>query len=187
MVGLGFMTLAGCVTTLGPITPGTLRVISGSEIPLADRKDMLSRKDNEAWMLLTFSSDDDYLAVAQRKQMNVFVNEALCADGRVLRDIMSSSIHMVPPPESSMGVGSTASVRPKRYMYRTYFAMTAPKRVAAGADPGPAMGYDLRSDTHDLCIQIQGGNMIGMSVKSGIATFPRAAVQVAIKASRSSP
>jgi len=176
------LMVAGCVTRLGPITPGTLCIIAESEIPVADRNSMLSRKHDEEWMLLTFYSDDEYQAIARRKDMHVFVNEALCADGRVIRDIMSSSLHVGSPPASLVGAGQTTGVGPKRYVYRTYLAMAAPKRAAAGADPGPAAGYDLRSETHDLCIQIQGGNMIGMSLKSGVATFSRTTVEAAIKA-----
>lgn len=186
LIAASAVAVSGCVTHLGSITPGTMRVIAGSEIPVSDRSTMLNRKDDEAWMLLTFSSDDNYLDVAQRKQMHVVVNESLCDAGRTVRDIMSSTILAGLPSASRGSDTSGASATPKRYVYRTYFAMTSRKRVAEGADPGPAAGYDLRSETYDLCIQIKGGNMVGMTVQSGIAVFPRASVEAAVGLSRPS-
>jgi hypothetical protein len=169
------------------MVPGHLRVIAGSEIPVADRTAMHSREDDEAWMLLTFSSDYNYLDVAQRKQMHLSVNEALCTEGHVVREIMSSSILAGPPPASLMNEGLGAASPSKRYIYRTYLAMSAPRRVAAGGDPGPAAGYDLRSETRDLCIQIRGGNMVGMTVASGIAVFSSALVKAAVVPDHPSP
>ncbi|UPG95092.1 hypothetical protein [Luteibacter aegosomatissinici] len=186
-VAASALSFVGCATNLGPITPGNLRVIAGSEIPLADRADMHSRKDNEAWMLLTFSSDDNYLDVAAGKQMHVSVNESLCTDGHLVRDIMSSSLLAGPPPPSLVSDVSAATVRPRRHVYYTYFAMAAPKRAAVGADPGPAEGYDLHSETRDLCIQVRGGNMIGMTVESGIAVFANASVRGVVVSNHSSP
>lgn len=187
VIAASAMAISGCATKLGSVVPGHLRAIAGSEIPLADRTDMHSRKDDEAWMLLTFSSDDNYLDIAQRKQMHLSVNEALCTEGRVVRDIMSSSVLAGPPPASLMNEARGAASPPKRYTYRTYLAISAPRRVAAGADPGPAAGYDLRSETQDLCIQIRGGNMVGMTVASGIAVFSSASVKAAVVPDHPSP
>lgn len=181
------LAFAGCATNLGSITPGTLRVVAGSAIPLADRTGMHSRQDDEAWMLLTFSSDDNYLDIAERMQMHVAVNESVCTEGRLVRDIMSSSILAGPPPASLVSASSPGNVPRRRYVYRTYFAMNAPKRAAVGADPGPAAGYDLHNETRDLCIQVRGGNMVGMTVESGVAVLPNAAVRDAVGSVHSSP
>lgn len=180
------VAVSACATQLGPITPGSLQVITGSDIPLNDREGMLGRRDDQAWMLITFASDDDYLEVAKRKQMNVFVSESLCDHKHVIRDIMTSSIHAGPLPESLQSKGAPRSKFSQRFLYRTYVIMEDHKNIPPGADPALAERYDLRTESHDLCIQVKGGNMVGMTVASGIAVFPTASVKAAVDAVQSS-
>lgn len=182
LAALSAVAVSACATQLGPITPGTLRVITGSDIPLSDREGMLGRRDDQTWMLITFASDDDYVEVAKRKQMNVFVSESLCDHKHVIRDIMTSSIHTGPLPEPLQGKGVTKRQFSQRFLYRTYVIMEDHKNIPPGADPALAERYDLHSENHDLCIQVKGGNMVGMTMASGIAVFPTASVKAAVEA-----
>lgn len=186
LAALSAVAFSACSTQLGPITPGTLRVITGSDIPLNDREGMLGRRDDQAWMLITFASDDDYVEVAKRKQMNVFVSESLCEHKHLIRDIMTSSIHAGPLPESLQSKDVTKSQFSQRFLYHTYVIMEDHKNIPAGADPALAARYDLHTESHDLCIQVKGGNMVGMTMASGIAVFPTALVKAAAEAAHPS-
>jgi hypothetical protein len=179
------VSITACASTMGPITPGELHTLTGAEVPISDRKDMLNRTDEEEWVLVTFSSDDDYFEVARRKQMHLSVNESLCSGGKIVREVMSSPILSGPTEGSFADAERALRQSPKRFTYRTYFRSSSPKKLTpGGADPQADGGYNLRTETHDLCIRVQGGNMVAMSTKSGVAVFPRALVSAALTPGR---
>lgn len=172
---------SGCMTRLKVLTPESIRALSGAEIPPGDRHQLLNRADNERWLLVTFSSDQDYVALMQGKQMNMGVTEMLCGSGEVVREITSSHL-LVGPPEASLPPPvSIPSSATGRFLYRTYFRAVGARRADAGwHGPGPSDGYDLNSESNDLCIKVRGGNMIGQSAESHIAIIPRVTVQTAL-------
>lgn len=182
LVVTGLLVLTACGTTLGPIVPGTVRALTGAQIPAVDRTELLGRRDADLWLLVTFSSDDDYLDINRRRGMQLRVGESLCSNGAVVREVMNSPI-LAGPADARLLEGETGDRRgTKRFTYRTYFSVSVPTTSVAQRDLEPERNYDLRNDTHDLCIKVRGGNMAMMTAESGVATFPRAAVSATLNA-----
>lgn len=176
------LAIAGCATHLKPLTPGTIRALTGAEIPPADRQELLNRSDTETWLLVMFSSNQDYVRLLQRKQMTMRVTELLCVDGKVVREIMSSPLIPGPADPSFVSATSGNPVPTGRFVYRTYFRVLGVRRADAGwHEPGPADGYDLHSETKDLCIKARGGNMIGQTAETDVAVIPHGTVRAALE------
>lgn len=183
LVIAGLLAITACGTTLGPPVPGAVRAITGAQIPLGDRTELLGRRDADIWLLVTFSSDDDYLELNRRHGMQLRVGEALCSNGKVVREIMNSPILSGPADVRLLDGEAGDQLGTKRFTYRTYFSVAVPSTTSvAQRDLEPERNYDLRNDTHDLCIKVRGGNMIMMTAESGVATFPRAVLSVTLNA-----
>jgi len=174
--------LPACVSTLRPVAAGKVQLIKGADIPSEDQVGLLNRKSDEDWIVITFSSSDDYASIAKRKQLRVFVAEMLCTNGVVQRDIMNSElIPALPTDVDTESHAETATPSRQMFHYRTYFRVrSAASAGQAPNDPRALGGYDLNTDTRDLCIRVKGGNMLNMGISSGMAVFPRTDVSAAL-------
>lgn len=124
----------------------------------------------------------------QRKQMTMSVNELLCVDGKVVREIMSSPLIPGPADAPLVSAAPTNPAPTGRFVYRTYFRAMGVRRADAGwHETGPADGYDLHSETKDLCIKARGGNMIGQTAESDIAVIPHGTVRAALESGKLGP